>query len=45
MVFGLFFIFVGLFLLLWGLHGFGVLTSVGNIGASKDATSKDNANG
>lgn len=29
MVFGLLFILVGLFLLLWGLHGFGLLTAVG----------------
>jgi len=36
MVFGLFFIIVGLFLLLWGLHGFGLLTVVGNAGDTTD---------
>lgn len=29
MVFGLLFVLLGLFLLLWGLHGFGVLSDIG----------------
>ena len=36
MVFGLLLILIGAFLLLWGLHGFGVLATIGGSAANAE---------